>query len=78
MHAPESTDQILASTLRRLRQERGYTQEALAHNAGLTVAAFARIERGVASPKWTTVMRIIGGLGVSLSELSFEVEHAVV
>jgi transcriptional regulator with XRE-family HTH domain len=78
MYAPESIDQTLALAIRRLRQERGYTQEELAYGAGITVAALARIERGRASPQWTTVRRIIGALGVSLSELSVEVEHVVV
>jgi len=78
MYAPESIDQTLASALRRLRRERDFTQEELAYRAGITVAALARIERGRASPQWTTVMRIIGALEVNLSELSFEVEHAVV
>ena len=78
MYAPESIDQTLASALRRLRRERDLTQEELAYRAGITVAALARIERGCASPQWTTVMRIIGALEVNLSELSFEVEHAVV
>jgi predicted transcriptional regulator len=30
----------------------------LAHDAGMTVAAMARVERGDANPSWTTVTRI--------------------
>jgi len=68
-------DQALASTVRRMRVERGDTQEDLAHRAGLTVAAFARIERGHANPTWTTVRRIAGALEISLVTLAEAVER---
>jgi transcriptional regulator with XRE-family HTH domain len=74
--APNQPDLALASTLRRLRIERGETQEDLAHRAGLTVAAFARIERGHANPTWTTVRRIALALEISLAELAEAVERA--
>jgi len=61
--------------VRRLRIERGDTQEDLAHRAGLTVAAFARIERGHANPTWTTVRRIADALEVSLASLGEAVER---
>jgi transcriptional regulator with XRE-family HTH domain len=70
-----SADRALAITLRRLRNERGDTQEDLAHRAGLTVAAFARIERGHANPTWTTVRRIAGALEISLEALGDAVER---
>ena len=76
MDAIDPTDQSLARTLRRLRHERGSTQEDLAHHAGLTVGALARIERGQANPSWTTVKRIIDALEVSLAELAGEVQNA--
>jgi transcriptional regulator with XRE-family HTH domain len=74
--APIQADPALAATLRRLRIERGDTQEDLAHRAGLTVAAFARIERGNANPTWTTVRRIAVALGVSLTALAEAVERS--
>jgi transcriptional regulator with XRE-family HTH domain len=58
-----------------MRVERGDTQEDLAHRAGLTVAAFARIERGNANPTWTTVRRIAVALEISLSALAEAVER---
>ncbi len=76
MSAPIQADAALAATFRRLRTERGETQEDLAHRAGLTVAAFARIERGHANPTWTTVRRIAAALEVSLSALGELVERA--
>jgi len=35
----------------------------------LTVAAYARIERGTADPKWTTVRSIAEALEISLAGL---------
>lgn len=73
----DAADPALAFALRELRHAQGNTQEAVAHSAGITVAALARIERGEASPRWTTVKRIIsGGLDVSLTELVAAVENA--
>jgi transcriptional regulator with XRE-family HTH domain len=75
MSAPIQADPALAATLRRMRIARGETQEDLAHRAGLTVAAFARIERGHANPTWTTVRRIAMALEISLSALAKDVER---
>lgn len=74
--SPAQPDQSLASTLRAMRQERGQTQEDLAHHARITTAALARIERGQANPTWTTVRRIAAALGVSLAELGAAVDSA--
>jgi transcriptional regulator with XRE-family HTH domain len=73
--APAQPDPALATTVRRMRMERGDTQEDLAHRAGLTVAAFARIERGHANPTWTTVRRIAVALDVSLSGFAEAIER---
>jgi transcriptional regulator with XRE-family HTH domain len=69
-------DPDLAAALRRLRVERGTTQEALAHSSGLTTGSLARIELGQASPAWATVRQIAEALGVSLVELAAAVEAA--
>jgi transcriptional regulator with XRE-family HTH domain len=69
-------DQILASTLRRLRRERNQTQEDLAYSAGITVAALARIERGQANPRWTTVRLIASALEIGMGELGEAVESS--
>jgi transcriptional regulator with XRE-family HTH domain len=73
--APVQANQALASTLRRLREERDHTQEDLAHKAGITVAALARIERGQANPRWTTVQCIASALNIGLGELGKEIER---
>ena len=76
--AKNAPDQALATVLRHSRRERGGTQEDIAHGAGLTVAGFARIERGQSNPRWTTVVRIAGALEISLAELVAAVEDALV
>ena len=73
--APAQVDPALAATLRRMRLERGDTQEDLAHRSALTVAAYARIERGHANPTWTTVRRIAAALEVSMTDLAGAVER---
>ena len=75
MPAPVQADQVLASILRRLREESNRTQEDLAYTAGITVAALARIERGQANPRWTTIKCIASALDIGLDELDAEVEH---
>lgn len=75
MSAPTQIDVALAITLRSLRLEGGYTQEDLAHDASLTVAALARIERGQANPTWATVTRIAAALDIDLVQLGEAVER---
>jgi transcriptional regulator with XRE-family HTH domain len=70
----EHPDQNLAALLKRLREDREVTQEELAFDAGITVSALSRIERGLNSPGWMTLKRIIGALGVSLMDLARELE----
>ncbi len=67
-------DPALATVLRRMRVERGATQEALAYRSGITTGSLARIELGQASPAWTTVRQIAKALDVSMAELAAAVE----
>jgi DNA-binding XRE family transcriptional regulator len=60
----------LAKAVRRLRDERGWTQEDLAHGAGLRTGAVSAIERGKSDPKWTTVQAIAAALDVSTADLA--------
>jgi len=67
-------DATLARTLRRMREERGISREALAFRAGITTGALARIELAQAVPGWETVRGIAMALDVSMVELSAAVE----
>jgi transcriptional regulator with XRE-family HTH domain len=71
----EQADPALAALLKRLREERGITQEQLAFDAGITTSALSRIERGLNSPGWLTVKRIAEALGLSLGELIADLER---
>jgi predicted transcriptional regulator len=53
----------LATHIRQLREELGWTQEDLAKRARIDQADLSRIERGGTDPRWSTVNRIINALG---------------
>jgi len=72
----EAADPVLAGLLKRLREERGITQERLAFEAGITASALSRIERGLNNPGWRTVSQIARALGVELVELAADYERA--
>jgi len=72
---PSAIDPALARALRDLRAKKRLTQEDLAHRAGLTVAALARIERGQSNPTWASVRAIASGLEVGLAELARAVQR---
>ena len=66
MSARATPDSEFAMALRQQRTSLELTQEQVAHAAGLTVAAYARIERGNATPTWTTVCALMEPLRLQL------------
>lgn len=70
----QKADPQLAAVLTRLRDERGLTQEGLAHRAGLTTSGYVRIEACASAPGWSTVRRVAEALDVTLAELGRLVE----
>jgi transcriptional regulator with XRE-family HTH domain len=60
----------LGMAIRRLRKERGLTQEGLAHAAGSTTATISSIERGRSNPNWSTVEAIASALDTSMVEIA--------
>ncbi len=71
----DEPDPLLSVLLKRLREEHKVTQEQLAFDAGITVSALSRIERGRNSPNWATVRSILKALDVSLLELAIDLEQ---
>jgi transcriptional regulator with XRE-family HTH domain len=71
----DQPDPALAALLKQLREERDVTQEQLAFDAGITASALSRIERGLNSPGWMTLKRIVEALDVSLVELASALER---
>lgn len=76
MTPPAKIDQKLARALRNLREQRGITQEDLAHAADVTTTALSRIEGGKANPTWSTLARILDALNASLAELETALARA--
>jgi transcriptional regulator with XRE-family HTH domain len=54
----------LGRRLRKLREEKGWTQEELADRSGLTSVQVSRVERGVREIRLTTLLRLIAALEV--------------
>lgn len=69
-----SSDPVLGGVLRRLREERGISQEALAVHAGLTGGTLTRLELGQSDPSWSTIRALAKALDVSLREIITAVE----
>jgi XRE family transcriptional regulator, regulator of sulfur utilization len=61
---------VLGHAIRELRLAQKFTQEALAHGAGITVGHLSKIERGQTNPTWETIAAIADALGVSVAELA--------
>lgn len=59
----------LGSRVKRLREAKGLSQEALAHNADVHRTYVSGVERGVRNPTVTVLEKLAGGLGVTLAEL---------
>ena len=64
-----ASTQTLASVIRQLRLKRGTTQEELAFDSNVTVSALSRIERGLSSPVFTTLVKLADALEVTPAEL---------
>jgi transcriptional regulator with XRE-family HTH domain len=60
----------LGQAIRELRVERGLTQEAVAHEAGVTASTYGLIERGHSNPTWATLKDISSALGASMIEVA--------
>ena len=68
------TTPSLGRVIRRLRTERGISQEGLAAISGIDRTFMGEIERGEANPSFDVLQRIASGLTVRLSELILQYE----
>ncbi len=56
--------------LKKLRQKKGWSQEKLAREAGISYNTLIKIERGgIKNPKLETVIKLAKALGVSIEKL---------
>ena len=60
----------LGEAIRRLRLERGLSQEQLAERAGTDLTQIGGIERGVRNPSYTTLVRLAAALETSVGEIA--------
>ena len=60
---------LLAGKLKQVRVEKGFTQEDLAYESGLTLSQIARIETMKINPTVSTIFCIARTLNITVSEL---------
>lgn len=68
-------DPALGQAVRRLREDRGLTQEELASRAGTTFGTVSRLESAKSSPAWATVRAIATALNATLRQLADAIER---
>lgn len=57
--------------LAKIRKEKGWSQEKLAQEAGVSYNTLIKIERqGIKNPKIETVIKLANALGISIDELA--------
>lgn len=67
--------QAVGLAIRRVRQQQGYSQEALADVAGLDRTYVSGLERGHRNPALSTLMRLVDPLDLRLSRLFMTAER---
>lgn len=71
---PAPTSKALGRAVRALRDERGMSQEDLAHGADISVQYLSGIEGGHRNPTWDVLTRLADALNVSISQLAARAE----
>ena len=72
-----TADSALIMLLRSLRAQREVSQEDVARTAGITVAAYARIERGVSNPSWHTVRAILKAHSLTFTDVAIDLDAPI-
>lgn len=65
----DETTQKIATKLKELRLQKGFTQADLAHKAGINPNTYAKIERAEQAATVKMLERIATALGVELSQI---------
>lgn len=63
----EELQKDLIENIVRMRKEKGYTQQRLSKESGVSQPVIARIERGVTNPQLETLIKMLLPLGKTLS-----------
>lgn len=61
--------EILGKTIKKLRNEKGFTQEELAEKAHINVSYLAKIENGYVNTTVRYLIKLAKGLGISVRDL---------
>jgi transcriptional regulator with XRE-family HTH domain len=61
--------EMFGEALKRWREKRGLTQEALAHEAGITTSYASQVERGRKVPSLTVILKLCRALDCAPGEL---------
>ncbi|SDF81315.1 helix-turn-helix domain-containing protein [Sporomusa acidovorans] len=67
-------DKIFGQILKKLRTEKGLSQEEFAANVGLHRTYISQLERGLKSPSLGVMAKISSELGITLVQLMTELE----
>lgn len=62
--------QVISNRLRRLREERGLTQEAVARQADISWRHYQLLEQGGSTPRWSTLEKLAAAYGVDPLEIT--------
>ena len=65
----------IGANIRRLRQDKGYTQGDLAEHAGIRLGHISKIERDETDPKISTITKLMEALGCSANALFYDEEE---
>jgi len=66
---PNRTLRALANRIKELRDQKGISQEELAHRAGLSRTGMGFVETGKRWPRLDTLMKVADGLNITVDEL---------
>lgn len=64
----------LGTALRELREQAGLKQIELAADSGLSESRISEVENGKSDLRWSTLVRMLKGLGVSIGEFAAALE----
>ena len=65
----EELHELLLRNIKRIRTEKGLTQQDVANGADMLVPTYSRLERGGANPSLGSMYRVATALGVEVREL---------
>jgi transcriptional regulator with XRE-family HTH domain len=67
--SPAQTKRFMARNIRRMRQEKSWSQHDLAGEAGVRQALISSLEVATANPTLDSLEKVAGALNVSVAEL---------